>query len=196
MAIIKTNETGNETMSDKNRRIAKNRVWNDSGFTLIEVIVSLILIGVMMAIAGMGLVIVTRGYVFSKQNTETLLKSQVALSRISKELGSISPDATGVITSATNVSMVYTNGVAGVSRTISRTGNLLQIDGATLLDNVTAFTLTYFDTAGTNLNIGASSPSQTTLDRIRRTDIDMKVMGADNIESRLINRVKIQESNW
>ena len=172
----------------------QKHLLDNRAFTLIEVIVSLILIGIMVAIAGMGLVVVTRGYVFSKQNADTLLKSQVAMTRIVKELSAILP--TNTISSATNSSITYTKEGVGGSHTISRTANLLQIDGVTLIDNVTAFSLAYADAAGTDLGIGSSSPSQAALNSICRIVVGITVRGADNVDSFFSNSVKIRESNW
>jgi len=42
---------------------------NESGFTLIEIIVSLVLVGMMAAIAGMGIVTGTKGYLLAKENS-------------------------------------------------------------------------------------------------------------------------------
>ena len=58
------------------------------GFTLLEVVLSLVLAGVVGTIAGMGLVQFTKGFVFAKKNTVTAQKGQFAMSRILKELGS------------------------------------------------------------------------------------------------------------
>ncbi|MDI6726767.1 MAG: type II secretion system protein, partial [Smithellaceae bacterium] len=60
------------------------------GFTLIEVIVSLVLVGIMSASVGLGFVYVVQAFVFTKVNTATLQKAQMAMSRISMELGNIS----------------------------------------------------------------------------------------------------------
>jgi prepilin-type N-terminal cleavage/methylation domain-containing protein len=182
-------------MRDKQRGTPGRCLSDGKGFTLVEVIVSMVLIGVMAAIAGMGLVVVTRGYVFSKQNADTMLKSQVAMTRIVKELGAI--QSTDTISSATNASITYTkDGVAGVSHTISQTGNNLQIDGVTLIDNVTAFSLAYADLAGGVIAIGSTSPSQAVLNGIRRMVVTLTIRGADNVDSPFSNSVKIQESNW
>jgi prepilin-type N-terminal cleavage/methylation domain-containing protein len=195
MEIFSGSETGNKTMRNGNTGSSEKLLLDDKAFTLIEVIVSMVLIGVMAAIAGMGLVVVTRGYVFSKQNADTMLKSQVAMTRIVKELSSIRP--TDTISSATNASITYTkDGVAGVSHTISWTGNILQIDGVTLINNVTAFSLAYANSAGGVIAIGSTSPSQAVLNGIRRMVVNMTIRGADNVDSAFSNSVKIQESNW
>lgn len=57
---------------------------------MVEVIVSLVLVGIMSAVIGIGMVYVVQGFVFTKMNATTLLKGQIAMSRISMELKNIS----------------------------------------------------------------------------------------------------------
>ena len=67
-----------------------NKIRSKSGFTLIEVIVSLILAGIMAAVAGIGIVYVVQGYLFTQKNAATLQKGQIAMSRMTLELKNIS----------------------------------------------------------------------------------------------------------
>jgi len=60
-----------------------------NGFTLIEVIVSLVLVGIMAVMVGMGFVRITQGFLFSKMNAATLQKGQMAMTRISQEINNI-----------------------------------------------------------------------------------------------------------
>jgi prepilin-type N-terminal cleavage/methylation domain-containing protein len=66
------------------------KIRSKSGFTLIEVIVALILAGILAAVAGIGLVYVVQGFVFTRANAATLQKGQMAMSRITLELKNIS----------------------------------------------------------------------------------------------------------
>ncbi len=56
------------------------------GFTLIELIASLALLGLLAAIFGMGLVSAVESYDFSRGNTQVAQKSQMAMSRMIREL--------------------------------------------------------------------------------------------------------------
>lgn len=58
----------------------------ESGFTLIEVVVTLILVGIMASVAGLGIVTAVKGYLFAKNNTVIAGKAQVALARMTREL--------------------------------------------------------------------------------------------------------------
>ena len=55
---------------------------NKKGFTLIEVVTSMVLIGILALVAGFGLVKVSQGYLFARQNSETVQKAQIAMARI------------------------------------------------------------------------------------------------------------------
>ena len=61
-----------------------------SGFVLIELVTTLILIGVLGAFAGLFLYNGINGYLASKRNSETALKAQVVIDRLSAELRNIS----------------------------------------------------------------------------------------------------------
>jgi prepilin-type N-terminal cleavage/methylation domain-containing protein len=161
---------------------------NNPGFTLIEVIVSMTLISIFGAIAGMGLAEIAKGYVFAKQNAETVQKAQIAMTRIVKELAAAtsinSTTSTSVSytrpTSATDLTPV-TNSIALSGSTVQITGTVPAFPASVLIDNVTAFTLT---------------PDNATLASIRRIDITLSVTGADNAASSFTNSVSVQESYW
>ena len=121
------------------------------GFSLIEIIVVLIMVGVLAAVGGMAIVQAMRGYMAVKENSTTTQKAQLAMSRINREIiemVSIPSDA-----SATVLPIVGTNGCSGTNctRTIGLNNGALKIalgtadpsGGDILIDNVTAFSLTY-----------------------------------------------------
>ena len=56
------------------------------GFTLIEIVAALVLLGILTSVAGFGLVRVVDGYVFSRENTEMTQKAQLALARMTREI--------------------------------------------------------------------------------------------------------------
>jgi prepilin-type N-terminal cleavage/methylation domain-containing protein len=57
-----------------------------TGFTLVEVIASLLIVGILGSIAGMGIVTGLRGYMQAKENGHLAQKAQIALTRINREL--------------------------------------------------------------------------------------------------------------
>ena len=59
------------------------------GFTIIEVVVSLVLIGIMALVLGLGFHNMVRGYLFARDNEVLIQKGQIAMSRIAQELKNI-----------------------------------------------------------------------------------------------------------
>ncbi len=57
-----------------------------SGFTLVEIVASLVLVGFMSVFAGSVIVTFTKGYLFTKENAHMVQKAQLAMSRINREL--------------------------------------------------------------------------------------------------------------
>ena len=116
------------------------------GFTLVEVIVSMLILSILGAFVSIGIARVFEGYVFSKDNAELTLKGEVAMARIAKELRSL--DA---VTSGTGTSLTYSFNKAGSSvsaRTLTWSGTpggQLLLGGNTLADNVAQFQITYHD---------------------------------------------------
>lgn len=56
------------------------------GFTLIEVVVVLVLVGILTALAGSGFVIGVRGYLMATENAAITQKAELALSRLAREI--------------------------------------------------------------------------------------------------------------
>jgi prepilin-type N-terminal cleavage/methylation domain-containing protein len=176
------------------------RLSDEKAFTLIEVIVSLVLAGIIAAVAGLGLVNISQGYVFAKQNSETLQKAQIAMTRIVKELAAAEPQSgtSTAITAAGTTSVSYTRrALIGsstfVTNTISISGTLVQMSGntgGTIINNVIAnsSSFAYFDTNG------AALTAPVAVARIRRIDITLSVTGAENQTSNFTNSVWINES--
>ena len=127
---------------------------NNHGFTLIEVIVSLVIIGILATITSIGVGKVFQGYLFTKDNANTTLKAQIALTRLMKEFNSIDG-----VTSGSQTSITYSyikNGVSIPNRTISWSGTVndpLMLGGNTLTEDVNDFELSYhedYNDAGDN----------------------------------------------
>jgi prepilin-type N-terminal cleavage/methylation domain-containing protein len=57
-----------------------------AGFTLLEIVISIVLLGLLTALFGMGLVAAVQSHQFSRTNVELTQKSQLALTRIQREL--------------------------------------------------------------------------------------------------------------
>ena len=124
-----------------------------NGFSLMEIIVVMLLVGVMAAVAGIGYVQVVRGMLFTKMNAATIQKGELAMTRLVKEFNNMSitsvtaADATSITFSFVKVDVV-TNLPVPSSRTVefNRTGSTITYDGVDILaDQVSEFGLKYYD---------------------------------------------------
>jgi prepilin-type N-terminal cleavage/methylation domain-containing protein len=128
----------------KEDSLMKKRKSCEKGFTLIEVIVTLVLVGITAALAGMWIVSVANGYVFAKTNAKTAQNGQLAMTRLVKEFNGMKS-----VTSAGSTSITFKRAdspTTSVDVNISLNtldSTLLQINNNTLTDKVSAFSLTY-----------------------------------------------------
>ena len=155
---------------------------NQKGFTLIEIIVSIVVMTIITVIAGVGLVEISKGYVFSKKNAIITQQGQIAMARLKKELSNIQ-SVTSV--TATPPSITFTRSSDTTIHTISWAGgnNPLLVDGDTLIGPVTSFSLTYYDF----YNSSASSYSAST----SIIEIMLQLVGAENSPVNLTDRVNL-----
>jgi len=132
----------------------------DAGFTLIEVIASLVLVGIIATFASLFLVIGLEGYETTRKASAAALDAEIALSRISLELRSATTIPSAPVA---NSSLVYTSSEDDPpvpNRKIEFTGgNLyLNVDGINnykLIEDISAPVLTVkadvdLDNDGTN----------------------------------------------
>jgi len=149
--------------------------YRESGFTLIEVIVSLIIVGIMTAVAGMAIVTGIRGYVFARDNTVISQKARMAVARMGRELMELTdvttadasritykrPDGGGVITQT-----IYLDPIDDVIKISAKDDGG---DGDLLIDRVSSFTLTYCKEMG---NWVAGADDIQSLDAVK-IDLDL-----------------------
>jgi prepilin-type N-terminal cleavage/methylation domain-containing protein len=156
---------------------------NERGFTLIEIIVTLVLVGITAALAGMWIVSVTNGYIFARNNMETTQKAQLAMTRLVKEFKAIS-----AVTAASASSITYTRAdvsSGSVTSNVASSGSQVQLNGNTLTDNVSSFSLHY---CANVTDIGSNCPT-TWSSTSHIIEIELKLTGANNIVSTFTERV-------
>ena len=127
----------------------------ESGFTLIEIIASMVIFGLMLTLAGMGIVMAAKGYVITKESAHMSQKAQLAMARINRELMEINAIAARVDTQP-DPYIIYDH-IDG-RRAIAKGGDTIKMffnlgpaqttlpafsDGDILIDDVTQFILTY-----------------------------------------------------
>ena len=116
----------------------------ESGFTLIEIIVALVLAGILSIFVGLFMNTFFDGYFLVKNNSETALKAQLALDRMSVELKGVSS-----ISSLTDNSQITYANSSGANKVIKYVGTNIYLSTLTnnvlidnvLIDGVSAFQL-------------------------------------------------------
>ena len=126
---------------------------NESGFTLIEAVVSLMIVGVLAALAGMSIVTGTKGYVQTRENLHLAQKAQVTMARVYREL----MELTNIVAvgGGSEPWVIFDNPQG--RQAIGRVGDTLRLysldaakmnlDGETgdlLVDQIAGFSLSYF----------------------------------------------------
>ena len=117
----------------------------EAGFTLVEIIASLVLVGFLTVFAGIGLTTFMRGYLFATENSHMSQKSQIAMTRMTRELLELT-DITSASASAVTLANIYGTRTIGLDNgkiKIDESGTALST-GDTLIDNVGGFTLSYY----------------------------------------------------
>ncbi|MGD0021426.1 MAG: type II secretion system protein [Smithellaceae bacterium] len=132
----------------------------NAGFTLIEIIVTVILLGIMAAVGSMLIAQGAKGYIRAKANDELSQKVQLALDRMILEFEDIS--AISTLSEADPDYICYTStyynastgNTTNVSRCIGRVGSQIKIlngttppaagTGSALIDNVNSFQLDFY----------------------------------------------------
>lgn len=160
----------------------KINIRNHRGFTLIEVIVSIIVVSIISLIAGMSFYQITRGYVFYRDNSEIAQQAQIAMTRLKKEISSIKSVN---IATATSIKYKRSSDATGTPlRSISWAGgnNPLLLDSYTLISPVTVFSLVYYD----SYNTTATYTSKTMM-----IEINLQLEGAENTPMDFVDRVNL-----
>jgi prepilin-type N-terminal cleavage/methylation domain-containing protein len=113
------------------------------GFTLVELIVTLVLVGIIGTFTTLFMYTGLNGYLRAKDTSEGALKAQIALDRISLELQDI--DSIDLVTYSDDARIDYTSVTLPYNRKILYNGGVISLDvnGNTnaLLDEVSGFTM-------------------------------------------------------
>ncbi|HVO65497.1 MAG TPA: type II secretion system protein [Syntrophales bacterium] len=160
---------------------------NQKGFTLIEIITSIIVMTIIAVIAGLGMVEISKGYVFTRKNAVIAQQGQIAMARLKKELGNIQ-----FITSSSASSISYKRCsdssppcVTLKDVTISWAGGSspLLMDSDTLVNQVTSFKLNYYDSFNSTASTYTASTSI--------IEIVLQMLGAENTPINFTDRINL-----
>ena len=128
----------------------------DQGFTLIEVVMSLVVIAIIGVVAGRGFLEIIAGYKMSKETALVTQQAQITMARIKKELASLTSISCGsdkMITYKITRSATESEDTATIYQTVDnkiqlKTGSTCTAcstcaDGDTLVESVSEFSLSY-----------------------------------------------------
>lgn len=127
---------------------------NQSGFSMIELISVLVLLGIITAAAGLFVMTLVNSYAMSRQNADMSQKIQLAVKRIELEFEHISdihstgPDS--IVYRIRSGDMAETEHVIGLDGATVKLGSSLPVSsGNILIDGVAGFSMNFFDRNGT-----------------------------------------------
>ncbi|MDM8516522.1 type II secretion system protein [Desulfobacterales bacterium HSG16] len=152
-----------------------------AGFTLLEVILCILIVGILGAVAGMGITNIVRAYDISRTNSETFHRGQLAMTRIAKEL----KDPSTEISSGGSELIRYDR--EGIERELSfdADSKSLYFDSDILSDHIVSFELTYYS-AYDSVSISSFGSINT-----RIVQVILKYEGAGNHIATFQDRVYI-----
>lgn len=147
----------------------------NKGFTLIELVVVMVVIGVIVAI-GAPLLIETADALSyaSRYQNNAVLSSIVAQNRMSREMRRVKNDAS--VTTAASSQFSFTD-INDNAITFNLSGNTLMRNSDGLLDGVTALAFTYYNDSGVAIPAPQVNPNNT---NIRLVKVNYSVLAASN----------------
>lgn len=145
--------------------------WRDEkGFTLLEVLVALALLGLVLAAVVTIQQSVTQAFMTSANKTNAQQNARIAVDMMAREIR----ESTVAITTATANSITFTSPTAGVVTYTVDAANNLTRNGAALIGGVQSVNFSYRDNADAVLAAPVGAPSS-----IRRIDITIRTRTED-----------------
>ena len=174
------------------------------GFTLIEIIASLVLVGIMATTAGIGIVTFVKGQMFTLANASLTQKAELALSRITWEIMeefnhvlSVSPDGTSISYQVLVVEGILVDRSLGLDTADNKIkmteGAMALADGFPLIDNVQSLSLSLW-TLDDSLTKQLWTVGDT--EKLYLIDIEMKIIHPDEDVGALTFTTSVNPRNW
>jgi prepilin-type N-terminal cleavage/methylation domain-containing protein len=138
------------------------------GFTLVELVIVIAIVGISMTIVGAILLGTIKAWTFKFNRNDILWDGRIGLDRMTREIRAVK-DSTSVITAsstqfrftdAENKDITYSLSSTNLNRTENGTANLLA-------GNVSGLAFTYYDASDVVISTPIVSPSATDIRRVR-----------------------------
>ncbi len=171
-------------------------IQSQRGFTLIEIVVVIVVLGIMALMGSFGLERAMDGYNQSLENSQISQKAQIALDRLAIELSHIPFNgllARYSISAGNAGSLTYTSNFDGVNglHTVNQVNDQVRLDNLPLTDLAVTgngLQFTYLNAAGTDLGAGGATDAA-----LRIIQISLSLRGPNVNVTRTFNaRVALQ----
>jgi len=136
---------------------------NESGITLIELVLSIVLIGIIGIVAASAFMFSTQSVLTGNNVREATQVNRIAMDRMVREIRNVEDNTSVVAAGASTFTYVDTGG-SNISFTLAGTNlNRVSATTDTLAANVSGLTFTYLDNTGTPIGAPAVSPAATNI---------------------------------
>ena len=152
----------------------------EAGFSLIELIAVLVLIGIMGVGVGLGFSNIVSGFMLSRDTAAVAGKGQLAMLRLAREFRVISAVSAASATSITFDAL--RDGGATQTITVTQSDTTITLNGDTLTDTVSTLALAYYDTFD-------ASPETTWAPERRLIELSITLAGPNNTPVTFTTRV-------